>query len=159
MKISFPKRFSLFWCLYPAWNSVSRHYSSSTKTRYHSISTLPWHFSTPHVVQQVKENGLDGQDQWNLKRGQHEHCFTTYSTVTTNGHTPAEVKRAEKTEHDVDGHRPTREDVASTFEEYAQLIHASQRPLSVQLGDGAFLDKDEPTGLLADLKTCWHQGH
>lgn len=46
----------------------------------------------------------------------------------------------------------TREDVQSTFEQYAQLIHASQRPLPNQSGDGAYLEKEEPSGFWADIK-------
>jgi linoleate 10R-lipoxygenase len=47
----------------------------------------------------------------------------------------------------------TREDVQNTFEQYAQLIHASQRPLPTQSGNGAYLEKEEPTGFWADIKS------
>ena len=47
---------------------------------------------------------------------------------------------------------PDRAEVESTFEQLAQLIHASQRPLPTQTGDGAYLDKAESTGLWDDLK-------
>lgn len=46
----------------------------------------------------------------------------------------------------------TRQDVQSTFEQYAQLIHAAQRPLPNQSGDGAYLEKEEPSGFWADIK-------
>lgn len=46
----------------------------------------------------------------------------------------------------------TREDVQSTFEQYAQLIHAAQRPFPNQSGDGAYLEKEEPSGFWADIK-------
>jgi linoleate 10R-lipoxygenase len=46
----------------------------------------------------------------------------------------------------------TREDVQSTFEQFAQLIHAAQRPLPLQSGDGSYLLKEESGGMLADLK-------
>jgi hypothetical protein len=46
----------------------------------------------------------------------------------------------------------TRQDVQSTFEQYAQLIHAAQRPLPKQSGDGAYLEKEEPSGFWADIK-------
>lgn len=46
----------------------------------------------------------------------------------------------------------TRADVQSTFQEYAQLIHAAQRPLPTESGDGAYLTTEEPSGFMADLK-------
>lgn len=46
----------------------------------------------------------------------------------------------------------TREDVQSTFDQFAQLIHAAQRPLPIQSGDGSYLTKEESGGMLADLK-------
>ena len=52
----------------------------------------------------------------------------------------------------------TRAEVASIFEQYAQLIHASLRPLPNQSGDGAYLDKVNPslkgymTGLCTDIR-------
>ncbi|KAL2422066.1 Linoleate 10R-lipoxygenase [Exophiala dermatitidis] len=45
----------------------------------------------------------------------------------------------------------TRENIESIFEEFAQLIHASRRPLPTQSGDGQYLEKDEQTGILSDL--------
>ncbi|KAI9759515.1 MAG: hypothetical protein M4579_002274 [Chaenotheca gracillima] len=44
------------------------------------------------------------------------------------------------------------EDVSSTFQQYAQLIHASQRPLPTQTGDGTYIESKMPTGLFQDLK-------
>jgi hypothetical protein len=46
----------------------------------------------------------------------------------------------------------SREDVEGAFEEFAQLIHASRRPLPTQTGDGSYLEKDEPTGFWQDAK-------
>ena len=45
-----------------------------------------------------------------------------------------------------------RGDVESAFQKFAQLIHASNRPLPTQSGDGAYLEHAEPTGLMQDLK-------
>lgn len=47
----------------------------------------------------------------------------------------------------------SRQDVESSFAKFAQLIHASQRPLPTQSGDGAYIDNTESSGLLQDLKT------
>ncbi|KAI4164384.1 MAG: hypothetical protein LQ342_002031 [Letrouitia transgressa] len=47
----------------------------------------------------------------------------------------------------------TQGDIQSTFEQFAHLLHASNRPLPTQTGDGAYLDHAEPSGLMADLKT------
>jgi hypothetical protein len=46
----------------------------------------------------------------------------------------------------------TRKDVESAFTQFAELIHAAQRPLPTQSGDGQFLEKEEPTGFWQDLK-------
>ena len=46
----------------------------------------------------------------------------------------------------------TRKDVESAFEEFAQLIHASRRPMPTQMGDGSYLEKDEPSGWFQDLR-------
>jgi len=49
-------------------------------------------------------------------------------------------------------HSASQGDVQSSFEQFAQLIHASRRPLQTQSGDGAYLDHKEPSGLMADVK-------
>ncbi|KAH0846113.1 hypothetical protein AYO21_10106 [Fonsecaea monophora] len=46
----------------------------------------------------------------------------------------------------------TRKDVDNVFTQFAALIHASQRPLPTQSGDGQYLEKEEPTGFWNDLK-------
>lgn len=58
----------------------------------------------------------------------------------------------QKKEKEPEDHSAGRTQVASTFEQYAQLIHASRRPLPTQSGDGAYLDHDMPSGLMDDLK-------
>lgn len=74
---------------------------------------------------------------------------TAAKSNITNGYTPAAVKQEEPAE---DVEAKTRADVASTFEQYAQLIHASLRPLPNQSGDGAYLEKDEPSGFWSDMR-------
>jgi linoleate 10R-lipoxygenase len=49
-------------------------------------------------------------------------------------------------------HSAKREDIGNVFKQYAQLIHASQRPLPTQTGDGTYIDQTVPTGLWQDLK-------
>lgn len=46
----------------------------------------------------------------------------------------------------------TRHDVESAFTQFAELIHAAQRPLPTQSGDGQYLEKEESTGFWQDLK-------
>ena len=50
-------------------------------------------------------------------------------------------------------HAMSRGEVESSFQRFAQLIHASRRPLPTQSGDGAYLDHAEPSGLMQDLKS------
>lgn len=54
---------------------------------------------------------------------------------------------------DDNDHAASRQDVESAFQKFAQLIHASNRPLPTQSGDGASLEHAEPTGLMNDLKS------
>jgi hypothetical protein len=84
---------------------------------------------------------------------------------TTNGYAPATIKEEEPkedappaaTREDVSA--VTRADVANIFEEFAQVIHASCRPLPNQSGDGAYLEKVKlglngyMTGLYTDICT------
>ena len=49
-------------------------------------------------------------------------------------------------------HTASRSDVESSFDQFAQVIHASQRPLPTQTGDGTYLEHKEPSGLMADIK-------
>lgn len=68
------------------------------------------------------------------------------------GRKRSSFKPQKKKEEHVD-HSASRSDVESSFQQFAQLIHAARRPLPTQAGDGAYLDHTEPTGLMQDLKT------
>ncbi len=59
-----------------------------------------------------------------------------------------ERKETENTHHAV-----KREEVQSSFQQYAQLLHAAQRPLPTQSGDGSYLEQDVPSGMMQDLKS------
>ncbi|KAL2008268.1 hypothetical protein VTN00DRAFT_8250 [Thermoascus crustaceus] len=48
-------------------------------------------------------------------------------------------------------HSAQRSEIAATFEKYAQLIHASQRPLPTQTGDGSYIEHESSTGILQDI--------
>ncbi|KAI9860958.1 MAG: hypothetical protein M1813_005637 [Trichoglossum hirsutum] len=50
-------------------------------------------------------------------------------------------------------HSAKREEVSAVFEQYAQLIHSSNRPLPTQTGDGSYVEQTLPSGLLQDLKS------
>ena len=50
------------------------------------------------------------------------------------------------------GHSGKREDVESSFKEFAQLVHASQRPLPTQTGDGTYIEHKEHQGMFSDLR-------
>lgn len=54
---------------------------------------------------------------------------------------------------DVPDYSVTQGDVQSNFQKFAHLLHASDRPLPTQSGDGAYLEEGQPTGFLKDLKT------
>ncbi|KAN0083249.1 hem peroxidase [Elaphomyces granulatus] len=50
-----------------------------------------------------------------------------------------------------DDNSAKRHEVSATFEEYAQLIHASRRPLPTQTGDGTYLEHEHHSSLFQDL--------
>ena len=76
---------------------------------------------------------------------------TVDSKSTINGKRSSYAPKS--TTKEPEDHSANRHEVESSFEKYAQLIHASQRPLPTQSGDGAYLDHTEPSGLLQDLKS------
>ncbi|KAL4949304.1 heme peroxidase [Aspergillus filifer] len=45
------------------------------------------------------------------------------------------------------------EDIPPVFEKYAQVLHASSRPVPHQGGEAAYLEKEHPSGLFNDLKS------
>lgn len=47
----------------------------------------------------------------------------------------------------------TRKDVDDAFSQFAHLVHASQRPIPNQSGDGQYLEKEEPSGFWSDIKS------
>jgi hypothetical protein len=121
-----------------------------------------------------KKNGEEGKAD-GVVNGTKTSVATQPSTAaksnTTNGYAPAVVKEEEPKQEEPkrevpkqevpkqDMHAVTRADVASIFEQYAQLIHASLRPLPNQSGDGVYLEKVNPglkgytTGLYTDICT------
>lgn len=75
-----------------------------------------------------------------------------------NGRDPVDAKGTpyapQSTTHEVEDHSANRREVESSFEKYAQLIHASRNPLPTQSGDGAYAyDHTVPSGLLQDIKS------
>lgn len=59
----------------------------------------------------------------------------------------------EEEEEEEENHSANRDDVDLLFGKYAQLIHASRRPLPSQNGDGTYVEHETSTGLFQDLKT------
>ena len=47
----------------------------------------------------------------------------------------------------------TRGDIDNSFEQFAQLVHASRRPLPTQTGDASYIDHEVSSSLLQDIKT------
>lgn len=66
--------------------------------------------------------------------------------------TPSKPAPARQDTRDRNSTPATRQDVENTFAEFAQLIHASRRPLPTQSGDGSYLEKEEPTGFWNDIR-------
>ena len=65
---------------------------------------------------------------------------------------PLKALRKDDTPDHSGSHGGSRGDVDSSFAQFAQLLHASCRPLPNQSGDTSYLDHAEPSGLLGDIK-------
>jgi linoleate 10R-lipoxygenase len=63
------------------------------------------------------------------------------------------MRRKSDQEQEEENHSANRGDVDLLFGKYAQLIHASQRPLPSQNGDGTYVEHETSTGWFQDLKT------
>ncbi len=59
---------------------------------------------------------------------------------------------SKKPKREIVDHSASRGDVESSFAQFAQLVHASRRPLPTQSGDGAYLEHKEPSGLMSDMR-------
>lgn len=59
-----------------------------------------------------------------------------------------EKRKAEDTHHSV-----KREEVQSSLQQFAQLIHTAKRPLPTQSGDGTYLEHEVPSSMMEDLKS------
>jgi hypothetical protein len=59
----------------------------------------------------------------------------------------------EKATSDVPDHGKDRETISETFAQFAQLIHASQRPMPTQTGDGSYIEKENTGSVMADLRS------
>ena len=68
---------------------------------------------------------------------------------------PAQGKRMsfKKQQSETVDRSVTRGDVDTSFEQFAQLIHASSRPLPTQTGDGSYIEHEAPSSLFQDLKS------
>ena len=69
-----------------------------------------------------------------------------------NGKQKSNVPAPADKPHEVEDHSAGRVDVENTFSKFAQLIHASNRPLPTQTGDGAGLEHKEPSSLMQDIR-------
>lgn len=72
--------------------------------------------------------------------------LTPNGTQTKNKRQPSKPVPPKK-----DDQSAKRHEVTAVFEEYAQLIHASQRPLPNQTGDGTYLEHEHHSSLFQDL--------
>ena len=89
-----------------------------------------------------------------LGRDKKQNGQVTDSAPQTNGingkHDSATVKSKPK---EIEDHSANRHEVESTFARFAQVVHASNRPLPTQTGDGSYLDHAEPSGLMQDIRS------
>ena len=82
------------------------------------------------------------------------HTESSGSNGTANGQRASKrfsVGGAAKRQWSEPDHSVTRGDVDSSFTQFAQLIHASSRPLPTQTGDGSYIEHEAPSSLFQDL--------
>ncbi len=85
--------------------------------------------------------------------------------TSTNGDVPAKrpngvhrksssfaFPKRERKEPDPPEPDPQQENDTNVFDQFAQLIHAGQRPLPTQTGDGSYIEHEVSTGMWQDLK-------
>ncbi|KAL8669232.1 MAG: hypothetical protein Q9168_006169 [Polycauliona sp. 1 TL-2023] len=79
----------------------------------------------------------------------------TLTNGATNGMVNGDHKRTELAiqKPDAPDYSVNQGDIQSNFEKFAHLLHASNRPLPTQFGDGASLEEHHPSGFLQDLRT------
>lgn len=81
------------------------------------------------------------------KATRRKSSFGISKAIKSDGHNEG-YRGPAPADHGVGSH-----DVASVFKQYAQVIHAAQRPLPNQTGDGSYIVDKMPSGLFADLKS------
>ncbi|KAL1964166.1 hypothetical protein VTN77DRAFT_7254 [Rasamsonia byssochlamydoides] len=83
-----------------------------------------------------------------------ENSKSTENGAQANGkpNGKANGKRHSKAASPEEDHSAKRNEVIATFEKYAQLIHASRRPLPTQTGDGTYLEHEPSSSLFQDLR-------
>ena len=76
------------------------------------------------------------------------------SNGTANGKKPATNGSATAHKENAPAeHHGNEKDAQGLLEQFAQLVHASRRPLPTQSGDGAYLEHEVSSGVFADLKS------
>lgn len=85
-------------------------------------------------------------------KGDHHESKENGAQVNSKRHSKLSPIRRKSSSDDEDNN-VKRNEVTGLFEKYSQLIHASQRPLPNQNGDGTYLEHDTSTGLFQDLKS------
>ncbi|KAK2747999.1 hypothetical protein FQN57_001590 [Myotisia sp. PD_48] len=84
---------------------------------------------------------------------------STNNVDSQNGAVNGKAKGKGRSKKDGRSSKPRRDDVESVFAKYAQLIHASRRPLPTRTGDGSYLkETPEYTTTLQDLRTIGWKG-
>ena len=104
----------------------------------------------------IKSNGATNGEA-NGANGHHTYDGYNDSNGKTNPRPMKQPSRGVSKEQESSfsepDHSVTRGDVDSAFEQFAQLVSASRRPLPTQTGDGSYLEHEVPSSLFQELKT------
>jgi hypothetical protein len=74
-------------------------------------------------------------------------------TNDNGAHTEREKIMGHQEKAEIPDHSAERSTVVAAFEEFAQSIHATRRPVPNQASDGIHTEKEAPGGLLKDLRS------
>lgn len=95
-------------------------------------------------MEQQTSNGTNGHGAYSSQNGSSATAKETLSA-------PKKKPAAKKV-------RADRQGITEVFEQFGQLLHASNRPVPTQNGDGTYNDQKKRTGLKQDLKVLRWKG-
>ncbi|KAL2788440.1 heme peroxidase [Aspergillus keveii] len=96
-----------------------------------------------------KADRAEKADRESKPNGSNANGTTATNTSTKRQSKPPAPRRSSSDS----GHGGDNQDTPAVFEKYAQVLHASSRPIPYQGGEAAYLEKEHPSSLFNDLRS------